>query len=425
MASVPTNETATVTRGSTLTDYSTDVVIVGGGPAGCILSYLLARSGVETTLVERQQTLAREFRGYGFRPPIPTLLAEMDLRDDIESLPHETISRGTLVAYGRSYPLFEFDDDHVILMKQPPLLRRVVTRAQEYDTFSYLDSTTVDGFLREDGAISGVTATPRPSGDRLEIQSRLVIGADGRYSTTRQAAEIDVCTKETGSEVVWFRLPRAAADLTTHLRIERDGVLAYSPLSETESQYGLLIQEGEYPEIRDRGIESFRNRVAGIEPRLAESVDQHLTSFDQCALLSVRSALAERWVADGLLLIGDAAHVASPIGAQGNNLAIQDAVTAHQLLTPVLKRETTAISIDVLQRFERIQRPIIEDVIESQQSMGEGLTRLLALHDRVPQILHAPLLRGGAAFVSLTPSVPSRTGNDVDPPSVNRELFAG
>jgi 2-polyprenyl-6-methoxyphenol hydroxylase-like FAD-dependent oxidoreductase len=408
-----------------VTDYSTDVVVVGGGPAGCILSYLLARSGVETTLVERQQTLDREFRGYGFRPPIPSLLAEMDLRDDIESLPHETISRGTLVAYGRSFPLFEFDDEQVILMKQPPLLRRVVTRAQEYDTFSFLNSTTVDGFLRDDGTISGVTATTRPSSERLNIQSQLVVGADGRYSTTREAAEIDLQTKETGSEVVWFRLPRAAADLTTHLRIERDGILAYSPLSNHESQYGLLIQEGTYQEIRDRDIESFRRQVAGIEPRLANSIDQHLTSFDQCALLSVQSALAERWVVDGLLLIGDAAHVASPIGAQGNNLAIQDAVIAHRILTPVLKRETASVSTDVLQRVERIRRPAIEEVIERQHSMGEGLTRLLTIHDHLPQSLHAPVLRGGAALVSLATRLSRRTETGAEPPSVDRDLFVG
>lgn len=407
-----------------MTERSADVVVVGAGPAGCVVSYLLARSGVKTVLVERQRTLEREFRGYGFRPPIPRLFDEMDLLDAVEDLPHETITRGTVVAYGKPYSIFDFDDRRVLLMKQPPLLRLLIERAREYETFTFHSGTTFEGFLDEDDAVAGITATTRPSGETLEFRSRLVVGADGRFSTTRRAADIDAGTNEAGAEVVWFRLPSAAADFTTHLRIEEEGILVYSPLSEDESQYGLLIPKGRYPAVRDRGIEGFRGTVSGIEPTLAGSVDAHLASFDQCSLLSMRSGLAERWTDDGFLLVGDAAHVASPIGAEGNNLAIQDAVVAHRLLTPSLVRGDGPLPQSVLRRVEQTRRPAVERTIERQRSRGRGLASVLASRDRIPYVLEPTLLRGGAALMSLLARLPNRASTGGDELSVDRTLFA-
>ncbi|MFH5797159.1 FAD-dependent monooxygenase [Haladaptatus sp. CMAA 1911] len=407
-----------------MTTESADVVVVGAGLAGCVVSYLLARSGVETVLVERQRTLEREFRGYGFRPPIPRLFGEMDLLADVEALPHETISSGTVVAYGKSYPVFDFNDERVLLLKQPPLLRLLIERAREFDTFTFHSGTTFDGFRLENGAVAGITATSRPGGEEHEISSRLVVGADGRFSTTRKAAGIGVEMDETGAEVVWFRLPRAAADFTTHIRIEEEGVLVYSPLSEHESQYGLLIPAGRYPAMRDRGIARFRRTVAGIEPAIADSVESDLTSFDQCSLLSIRSGLADRWTDDGFLLIGDAAHVASPIGAEGNNLAIQDAVVAHRLLTPALTRGDGPIPNAVLRRVEGSRRPDVEEAIAGQRSRGRGLASLLSSRDCLPNALEPHLLRGGAAVMSLLARLPTRSENDHAEPSVDRTLFA-
>lgn len=410
-----------------VTERNADAVVVGAGPAGCITSYLLARSGVKTVLIERQQTLEREFRGYGFRPPIPTLLNEMGLLDDVLDLPHETITKGTVIAYGKSYPIFEFDeseDESVLLMKQPPLLRLLIEKAQEYDSFTLLNGTTVTGFQHENDAVAGVTATTRPSGETVNIHSQVVLGTDGRYSTTREAAGIDPGIHETGTEVVWFRLPCAAADFTTHLRIENEGILAYAPLSSHESQYGLLISKGQYPTIRDRGIDFFRNTVAGIEPTLAEHVDAHLHSFEQCSLLSVRSGLAERWVDDGLVLIGDAVHVASPIGAEGNNLAIQDAVVAHQILTPLLRNgDDSTLSESTLRQIENARSPAVEETIEGQRSQGHGLSRLLQLHERIPNVLEPTLLRGGAAFMSLMAQLSVRTEDEKEIPSIKQSLL--
>ncbi|MCO8255206.1 FAD-dependent monooxygenase [Haladaptatus sp. AB618] len=405
------------------TEQSADVVIVGAGPAGAVLGYLLARSGVETVLIERQRTLDREFRGYGFRPPLPRLFAEMDLLDAIEDLPHEVITQGTVVAYGKSYPVFDFDERYVLLLKQPPLLRLLIERAREYDTFTFHSGTTFDGFLREDGSVAGISATSRPSGETLEIRSRLVVGADGRFSSTRKVAGIDSGMNETGIEVVWFRLPCAAADFTTHIRVEDEGVLVYSPLSERESQYGLLIPKGTYPALRDRGIADFRETVSAIEPALDGDIDEHLTSFDACSLLSIRSGLAERWTDDGFLLIGDAAHVASPIGAEGNNLAIQDALAVHRLLTPVLHRGDGPLPERLLRRVEQVRRPAVEETIRAQQSRGDGLSSLLSSRDRIPDALEPTLLRGGAALMSLLARLPSRSSTDENETSVDRTLF--
>lgn len=408
-----------------MTEQDAEAVVVGAGPAGCVVSYLLARSGVETVLIERQQTLEREFRGYGFRPPIPQLLDDMNLLADVTTLPHETVTRGTVVAYGNSYPVFDYDENDkcVLLMKQPPLLRLLIDRANELDSFTFHSGTTFNAFLHKGDMVAGVTTTTRPSGETVTIHSQVVIGADGRYSTTRETADIDAGIQESGAEVVWFRLPCAAADFTTHIRIEDEGILVYAPLSDRESQYGLLIPKGRYPAIRDRGIDAFCDTVAGIEPALAENVGTHLTSFEECSLLSVRSGLADRWVDDGFLLIGDAAHVASPIGAEGNNLAIQDAVAAHRILTPTLRDGNDPVPKSALQRIARARHPAVEQTIEGQRSQGRGLSRLLSLRERLPDILEPSLLRSGAAVMSLLAQLPNRTQTESQNPSVKRSLF--
>jgi 2-polyprenyl-6-methoxyphenol hydroxylase-like FAD-dependent oxidoreductase len=405
-----------------MTEQVADAVVVGAGPAGCVMSYLLAKSGVETVLIERQQTLDRKFRGTGFRPPIPRLLDEMGLRSDLNDLPHETITQGTIVAHGTPYPVFDFEDDRILLMKQPPLLRLLVERAQEFDSFTFHSGTTFDRFRHEDDTIAGVRATTRPSGETIEIRSRVVIGADGRYSTTRQAAGIDAGIQKTGTEVVWFRLPCAATDFTTHIRIENDGILVYSPLNEHESQYGLLIPRGQYSAIRDRGIERFRETISGIEPALATSVNAHLESFEQCSLLSVESGLAERWADNGFLLIGDAAHVASPIGAEGNNLAIQDAIAAHRTLTPALRHGDGPIAETILQQIEHARRPAVESTIDGQRSRGQGLSRLLTARERIPNVLEPLLVRGGAALISTIAQFSNGTA-ETNAPSVEQSLF--
>lgn len=256
-----------------------DVVIVRAGPAGCVLSHLLARSGVDTTLLERHGELRREFRGYFWQPLVVQLFDEMGPLDDPLALPHEKIQNPTATIYGHEHEMFDFGGmpdpyNYGLLMEQPRLLQLLVECAGAYATFEYRDRTPAQELLIESGHVVGVRATDRETGDELDIETRLVVGADGRYSTIRQAAGIDPGLFESRLELLWFKLPMEvideAVDETGQLRFGPGGPLFYFGLDEEEAQLGWAIEEGSYPALRERGIERVHEQLIRTDPTLAD-----------------------------------------------------------------------------------------------------------------------------------------------------------
>jgi 2-polyprenyl-6-methoxyphenol hydroxylase-like FAD-dependent oxidoreductase len=345
----------------------TDVVIVGAGPAGCALAYLLARSGVDCTLLERQRGLDREFRGYAFQPLAVRLFDEMGVLDPILALDHERIRTIELVAFGRRYRVIDFADlppphDYVLLMEQPPLLSLLIERATAVEGVEYHDATAVDGLLGEgengDGRVVGVRARDRRNGVERRIRCRLVVGADGRFSTVRSEGGIDPGLLDSTVDPLWFKLPRGAIDATAGARLERGGLVGYFGLGGEASQVGWFVERGSYPALRERGIEALREEVSAVDPSVAGALRRHLTDFSDCSLLRISPGISERWIGDGFLLIGDAAHVASPFGGQGNALAIADAAAAHPLIVRALGTTDGPIREAALTRFEQRRRPL-------------------------------------------------------------------
>ncbi|WP_117592131.1 FAD-dependent monooxygenase [Haloprofundus halophilus] len=414
-----------------------DVVVVGAGPAGCVLSYLLARSGVETLLLERNATLDREFRGFGFQPYVAWAFDQLGLLDDVLDLPHERVRKAHASVYGRRYRLLDFTDvspreDYLLLMDQPPLLALLVERANEFETFSFRPATAVTDVRREDGRVVGVEARDRGAGVDLEVESRLVVGADGRYSTVREAAGIDAGLLESELEIVWFKLEDASIDVTTQLRVGESGILVYAPLSDSVAQCGWPIEKGRYSDLRERGIEAFRRDLVSVDPDLRGTVETQLGGFEDCSLLHVEPGLCDRWVDDGVLLLGDAAHVASPFGGQGNSLAVQDAVVAHEVIATALsdaKRSDGALPAERLGRFEERRYPAVERVLRLQRRTESFVTGLLLYGSRVPRRLRAPALRATFGALSLVGSSPlARRQRRLlaygpDPPRVDTSLF--
>ncbi|WP_010612261.1 FAD-dependent monooxygenase, partial [Halococcus hamelinensis] len=318
-----------------------DVTVVGAGPGGAVLSYLLARSGVETLLLERHSDLDREFRGFGFQPDALRLLDEMDLLEPILDLDHREVRVGEVSVYDRSYEVFDFEDvpgpyDFALLMEQPPLLETVIEAADAFESFTYRPHTPVRDLVREGGRVVGVRALDHDTGEEFVVRSRLVVGADGRFSTVRAAADIDPGLLDSNIELLWFKLPDTVARGAAQSRLNEHGLLLYFGVGGGEVQLGWFIEKGTYPDLRAEGIEAFRRRLVAVDPSLDAVFPDALPSFEACSLLHIEPGLSERWVEDGLLLLGDAAHVASPIGAQGNALAIQDAVVAHAVVAEAL-----------------------------------------------------------------------------------------
>ncbi|MEM4780169.1 MAG: FAD-dependent monooxygenase [Halalkalicoccus sp.] len=392
-------------------EVETEAVVVGAGPGGCLLSYLLAWSGVETILIERHATLDREFRGYLFQPRTLDIFAQCGLLESVLELPHERVSRPEVVVYGRPYPATDFEAlggayEYALLMEQPPLLGLLVERAAAYECFEYHDRLPARDLPYEGGRVAGVLATNRRTGEAVRIRSRLVVGADGRYSTVRSAAGIDPGLLDSKLELVWFKLPADAVGEVAQARYDDAGLLLYFGLGGGEAQAGWFVPRGSYDDLREAGIEAFRERIRTVDPGLGGVLDRALRSFADCSLLRIEPGVSARWVEDGLLLLGDAAHVASPIGGQGNALAMADAVAAHGTIARALAFDPGGgpLPAGALARYETHRRPAVEEVVRAQRRAERLLTWLILYGGRVPRPVRRPALR---ALFSLAPRTPA------------------
>lgn len=323
-----------------------DVVVVGCGPGGAVLAYLLARSGVDVALVERAATFEREYRGFGWNPGVVRLFDEMGVLDDVRDLAHETVTEGGFSLYGEAVTVLDFDlldaeHPYALMMEQPALLECLVDRAGEYDGFTFHPATTVtDLRTDESGTVWGVEAHDREADEEVTFEAHCVVGADGRYSTVRASAGIDPGVFDSPIDLVWFKLPGDSVSAETQGQMGRGSILVSFGLGGGELQIGYLIRDGEWPTIREAGFDAFRERVAAVDSQVGAAMAAHLDGFGDTTLLDVGPGIADVWTRDGLLLLGDAAHTASPIGAQGNPLAVEDAVVTHDVLVRALGEAT-------------------------------------------------------------------------------------
>lgn len=386
-----------------------EVVVVGAGPAGAVLSYLLARSGVDVVLCERHGDLAREFRGYLFQPRVVDLFEKMGVLEDVLALPHDEVVEPEVDAFGEVVVPFSMaglptEHSFGLLMEQPALLRYFVDRASEYETFTYRDRTPVEDLVVADGTIQGVTVHDRGRDERETIPASVVVGADGRYSMVREVAGIDPGLFESDAEVVWFKLPADAVSAAAVARVAGDGFVLYFGLGGDEAQAGIFVEKGEFRALREAGIDAFYDRVLDVDPSLDGALQAAVPDYSETSLLHIEPGLSERWVDDGLLLVGDAAHVASPVGGQGNSLAIQDAVVAHPLLVDAVRDADGPVPASTLRAFEERRRPEVERVLRGQRRGERTLTWYLRNSSRLPLPVRRLLVRTALRHARLLPN---------------------
>ncbi|PGK39835.1 FAD-dependent monooxygenase [Bacillus cereus] len=351
---------------------TTDVIVVGAGPGGCILSYLLARSGVQTVLVERHEDLSKEFRGYFFQPLVLDLFNQMGLLQDILKLTYQKVEKFQFIDHKKL--LFEicFNElappyNYGINMPQDILLNFFIQKSSEFSNFTFLKSTQVRKLIESDGNIKGVMAKNKTTD--LNIYGRLIIGSDGRYSTIRKSSGITHTNEKFQFDLIWFDIPRKKeVEHNLQMRIEDKGMLIYIPKGSDLVQVGWLIRKGEYSQLRKKGIDYFHEQLIGSDISLKENLSTHLKDFSDCSILDINVSMADTWTKNGLMLIGDAAHTASPFSGQGNSLAIQDAVIAHDVIMKALigQKEGT-LSCEILKAFEFYRRPAVVKIQKIQQ----------------------------------------------------------
>ena len=312
--------------------------IVGGGPAGMMAGFLLARAGVEVLVLEKHADFLRDFRGDTVHPSTLELMYELGILQEFLQQPHQEISHlgaqigDTQVQVG-DFTHLPTHAKFIALMPQWHFLNFLAERGSAYPEFQLRMQTEAMDLLQENGAVTGVRAKSL-SGELL-VHSDLVIGTDGRHSTVREKACLTVMDKGAPMDVLWLRLSRQESDPEQSLgRIDRGRIMVMIDRDEYW-QCAFVIPKGSAEQIKARGIESFRDEIARLVPALRNRVAE-LKNWNDVSLLTVKVDRLEKWYKPGLICIGDAAHAMSPIGGVGINLAVQDAVAAANILASAL-----------------------------------------------------------------------------------------
>jgi 2-polyprenyl-6-methoxyphenol hydroxylase-like FAD-dependent oxidoreductase len=405
---------------------STRVCIAGGGPAGMMLGYLLARAGVEVIVLEKHGDFLRDFRGDTIHPSTLEVIDELGLLDAFLKRPHQQLQH--LGAQIDDFFVAIADLSHlptkckfVALMPQWDFLNFLVEAGRNFNTFRVMMNAEATDLIEEAGTIRGVRVK-RETG-ALEIRADLVVAADGRHSVLRERAGLDVQVLGAPMDVLWMRLSRnAATDPGQTLGRFRAGKFMVMINREEYWQCAFIIPKGAIDALRARGIEAFRADIVTVAPFVADRVAE-LRTFDDVKLLSVAVDRLREWYRPGLLCIGDAAHAMSPIGGVGINLAIQDAVAAANILARDLRRG--AVSVGRLRAVQ--QRRMFPtratqrmQILAQDRIVGPAITRgaapirkpplLVRLMNRLPILSRIPARIIGMGFrpehVKIPPAQP-------------------
>jgi 2-polyprenyl-6-methoxyphenol hydroxylase-like FAD-dependent oxidoreductase len=380
---------------------STTCTIVGGGPAGMMTGYLLARAGVDVVVLERHADFFRDFRGDTIHPSTMQVMFELGLLEEFLRVPHQVVKYAEVELGGERLRVADFTHlptrcQFIAFMPQWDFLNFLAARARGFAGFHLIMEGEARALLRDNGRVTGVRAST-PTGD-LEIRAHLVIGADGRHSTLRENAGFQARDIGAPMDVLWFRLSHRERETQAVLgRVDVGQALVMLDRRDYW-QCALLIAKGTFDSVKARGLEAFRTRVARLAGRDDAS---EIREWDDVKLLSVKVDRLDCWHQPGLLFIGDAAHAMSPIGGVGINLAIQDGVAAANILTAPLKRGN--VTADDLAKVRRrrwlptcatqamqvaIQNKVIYPVLHSERA--PAVPSVLKLARRWPVLQRLP-----------------------------------
>jgi 2-polyprenyl-6-methoxyphenol hydroxylase-like FAD-dependent oxidoreductase len=332
---------------------TTQCVIAGGGPAGMMLGFLLARAGVDVVVLEKHADFFRDFRGDTIHPSTLEVMYELGILDAFLKLPHQKLREIGGVVGDEMVVFADFTHlpthcGFIAFIPQWDFLDFLADRGKRYPGFKLMMQAEVDDLLWNGDRVIGLRAK-LPDGT-LEVRADLVVGADGRQSTVRERAGLEVEDLGAPMDALWMRLSKKPGDGSLTLGRIQAGRLFVMLDRGDYWQCAYVIPKGGFERLRAEGIEAFRKDLVALNPRLADRVNE-IGSWDDVKLLTVRVDRLKRWYCPGLLCIGDAAHAMSPVGGVGINLAIQDAVAAANILWEPLRKG--AVSEAVLAQVQK------------------------------------------------------------------------
>ncbi|HUX84993.1 MAG TPA: FAD-dependent oxidoreductase, partial [Chitinophagaceae bacterium] len=327
-----------------------DCCIAGGGPAGMMTGYLLARAGLKVIVLEKHPDFIRDFRGDTIHPATLQLLQELGILEDFLKLPHQELQRLEARFGSKIYTIAEFSRLRTVkpliaFMPQWDFLNFLSGKASRYPGFSLWMQSSLTGLVRDGDRVAGAEITT-PEGKKT-ISCRLVIGADGRHSDTRTLAGFELVDSGSSIDLLWFRMPYQATDPKQSLGFYHQGKILIMIDRGDYWQCGYVIAKGSFDEVRAAGLDQFLRNLLVVAPFFGDRTGV-VGDWSAFSLLSIRIDHLKTWAMDGVLCIGDAAHAMSPVGGVGINLALQDAVAVANLLWQEFHRSEGILSKTVL-----------------------------------------------------------------------------
>ncbi|MDN3027276.1 FAD-dependent monooxygenase [Streptomyces sp. S.PB5] len=377
-------------------ELEADVCVVGAGPAGLALALMLLRSGVKVALLERSTGLRRDFHGEILQPGGQRILGDLGVLDAARERGACTLKGFQVLQDQRlvldiDYRRLQSPYDCLLALPQRHLLQELLAACRGLPGFTLLEGYRLNALLRDGDAVTGAVAQ-RGTGHTATVRARVVVGADGRFSRTRMLAGIDAGRTEAfDQDVVWFALPApglAPGYVQVH-RTERGALLVHDT-HPGRLRIGWTLPHRSWNRVAALGIDAIRRELTDALPQFAELFREHPPALSDLQLLDVFAAQAQEWVRDGLMLVGDSAHTHGPIGAQGINLALQDAAAAHPVLLDAVRAGDA--SRDRLLPYEQRRRPAAASVhrmqrIQAKAVLGHGGPVVTRLRSRAAAVV--------------------------------------
>ena len=345
-----------------------DVAICGAGPAGAALANIFSSRGIKTALIERQSDFSKEFRGEGVMPTGYQALKCIGFDLKKMEIPMEVNHRITVFYRGRHLidPTPSGFEDGLIWVSQPALLEHMIQKTTEYENFTFYRGHRVKDVIYQEDRVNGLCVAN--NNQEFDIQAKIVIGCDGRSSTLRRKLNFEVKDYKQIVDIIWFKIPYPHDFLkrgTAFANIVPNGLMICPACYDDKLQIGWVIAKGSYKELKKKGEEAWISEIQKTcPPELFDHLEKSKGNISNKFVLDVGIDRCKSWNKNGVLLLGDAAHMMNPVGGQGINIALRDSIVAANHLVPLLKKDPSKDAID--SAFLEIEKERLPEVIAVQ-----------------------------------------------------------